>query len=416
MKKMAKVKKDGRPWMVVNDVAGFIGPEVFRNKEQLVRVGLEDIVMGKLHGLTIGMDICSTLHMDVSLEDLDWSVDQLMMANPGFLMALPTKNDPMLSYLTTAFQDHVRIREKFGYKIEDKMWEFFKKLGVLDEKGSPTKHFGDPAWVYYQYRRLKGDERSEAEIYVEARKKIEEVNHRGVPLAVGNGVHIWDLNPELGEEINSLYEDAKKNIWESFDSDFIKAIPYSLCLETKSINRTEYIVQPSSGEKLTSESVKKIKSLRNDRNKEVKIDVQVVVSDGLNANALMDVGHLDVYLDELKMYLKKRGFLMAPEVIVLINGRVRAGYRLGEFLFGSPTDSNPRSVIHLIGERPGTGHHNFSAYIAAPSGKNWNKKGFADHDIVKVVTGMSDTSLDPVIGAHETVDLLEEIILKKIGS
>jgi len=26
-----------------------------------------------------------------------------MMANPAFLMALPTKNDPMLSYLTTAF-------------------------------------------------------------------------------------------------------------------------------------------------------------------------------------------------------------------------------------------------------------------------------------------------------------------------
>ena len=36
---------------------------------------------------------------------------EVMMANPAFLMALPTKNDPMLSYLTTAFQDHVRIRE-----------------------------------------------------------------------------------------------------------------------------------------------------------------------------------------------------------------------------------------------------------------------------------------------------------------
>ena len=106
---------------------------------------------------------------------------------------------------------------------------------------------------------------------------------------------------------------------------------------------------------------------------------------------------------------------MAPEIIVLINGRVRAGYRLGEFLFGSPTDSHPRSVIHLIGARPGTGHHNFSAYITAPSGKNWNKKGYVDHNIVKVVTGISDTSLDPVIAAHETVELLEEIIEKKIG-
>lgn len=74
-------------------------------------MALEDIAMGKLHGLCIGLDICSTLHMPVSLEDLDWAVEQIMPANPGYLMALPTKNDPMLSCLTTAFQEHVRFRQ-----------------------------------------------------------------------------------------------------------------------------------------------------------------------------------------------------------------------------------------------------------------------------------------------------------------
>ncbi len=53
--------------------------------------------MGKLHGLTIGLDVCSTLHMDVTLDDLDWCLEQVMPANPAYLMALPTKNDPMLS-------------------------------------------------------------------------------------------------------------------------------------------------------------------------------------------------------------------------------------------------------------------------------------------------------------------------------
>ncbi len=62
---------EDKPWVHVNDVAGFIGPEVFKTKEQLVRCCLEDTVMGKLHGLTIGLDVCSTLHMDVSLDDLD---------------------------------------------------------------------------------------------------------------------------------------------------------------------------------------------------------------------------------------------------------------------------------------------------------------------------------------------------------
>ena len=32
-------------WMIVNDVAGFIGPEVFRTPEQLERACLEDMVM-----------------------------------------------------------------------------------------------------------------------------------------------------------------------------------------------------------------------------------------------------------------------------------------------------------------------------------------------------------------------------------
>src|SRR5262249_44000954 len=36
------------PWMIVNDVAGFIGPEVFASATQLERTCLEDTVMGKL--------------------------------------------------------------------------------------------------------------------------------------------------------------------------------------------------------------------------------------------------------------------------------------------------------------------------------------------------------------------------------
>ena len=52
--KINELKGENNSWVHVNDVAGFIGPEVFRTKEQLVRCCLEDTVMGKLHGLTIG--------------------------------------------------------------------------------------------------------------------------------------------------------------------------------------------------------------------------------------------------------------------------------------------------------------------------------------------------------------------------
>ena len=171
-KRVAEVQQKNMPgpWVHVNDVAGFIGPEVFKSREQLVRCCLEDTVMGKLHGLTIGLDVCSTLHMDITLDDLEWCIDQIMPANPAYLMALPTKNDPMLSYLTTGFNDHVRVRSKFGYKVNDAMWEFFKKIEVIDGNGNITSHFGDPAWVYSKYRIAKGDLRSTNEIYKEGKK------------------------------------------------------------------------------------------------------------------------------------------------------------------------------------------------------------------------------------------------------
>src|SRR5262249_48902196 len=55
----------GTPWTIVNDVAGFIGPEVFRTAGQLERACLEDTAMAKLHGLTFGLDVCATFHMGI---------------------------------------------------------------------------------------------------------------------------------------------------------------------------------------------------------------------------------------------------------------------------------------------------------------------------------------------------------------
>ena len=224
---LANVQPKGA-WLHINDVAGFIGPEVFRNKEQLVRCCLEDIAMGKLHGIVLGLDICSTLHMAVTLDDLDWCQDQIMPANPAYLIALPTKNDPMLSYLTTAFQDHVRIRQKFGYRVNDAMWEFYKRIGIVDKDNKYTIHFGDPLWVYYQYRLAKGDKRSKGAVYAEGRKKMKAVEDRGVDLATGHGANRWDLNPKLAAKVKALYDDAKKSLWTEFKPDIKHLVRHKL--------------------------------------------------------------------------------------------------------------------------------------------------------------------------------------------
>ncbi len=403
-------QKAGRtpaPWLHVNDVAGFIGPEVFRTREQLVRCCLEDIVMGKLHGLTIGLDICSTLHMDVTLDDLDWCQDRIMPANPAYLMALPTKNDPMLGYLTTAFQDHVRLREKFGFRINDQMWKFFQRLGVINAKGEPSAHFGDPLWVWYKYRRAKCDKRARAEIIAEGKQKMKEVHGRGVYIARGYNRKIWKMDAGLDREIRTLYKDSKKCIWIELKSSFIAAIPGAVTLKTRSQDRTDYILHPQTGEELDDASLLTLKALKEKRDRLGQ--VQVVVSDGLNASAIMDKGHLAPYLSSLRVNLQKNNLRLAPEVLVLRGGRVRAGYRIGETLFGGLPDSNEhRAIIHIIGERPGTMHHTFSAYISAPKTSAWTKGGI-DHNITRVVSGVADTALKPDIAARDTVNLIEEL-------
>lgn len=399
---------EAEPWVHVNDVAGFIGPEVFRTREQLVRCCLEDIVMGKLHGLMIGLDICSTLHMDVTLDDLGWCQDQIAPASPGYLMALPTRNDPMLSYLTTSFQDHVRLRERWGTRVDDRMWAFFQQLGVIDAQGRPTEHFGDPRWVYAQYRRRKGDTRPDAELRAEAERGMAEVHARSVALAVGHGARPWEMGAGLEQEVRGHYEDAKAGIWTELSPRFIETIPQAVRLRTQAADRRDYILHPVSGERLEASSVSRVEALRLRR--EARWDAQIVISDGLDPRSLMDEGHLGPFLEALRRELEAHDFRVAPEHLVVSYGRVRAGYQVGELLFGDEADPLPRALIHVVGERPGSGHHSFSVYLTAPSGKGWTGAPRpVDHDLTRVIAGISDTSVRPEDAAREALRILGEL-------
>ena len=404
---LAKVQPKGT-WLHVNDVAGFIGPEVFKSREQLVRCCLEDIAMGKLHGLTIGLDVCSTLHMSVSLDDLDWCQDQVMPANPVYLIALPTKNDPMLGYLTTSFQDHVRLREKFGFKVNDAMWAFYQRLGIVAADGSYTGHYGDPLWVYYQYRQAKGDTRPQDAVYAEGRQKMAEVEGRGVDLATDHGQRIWDLNPQLAAKVDALYDDAKLSLWAELTPQFAATIPDVLPVRTLSKDRNDYIAHPPSGETLSPDSVAALESLRASWGADLPKG-QIVISDGLNAKAIMDEGHLAPYLEEMRRLFGEAGVPMSETNILVTSGRVRAGYRIGETLFADADPHSFRGILHIIGERPGTMHHAYSVYITVAKGEVWSGKR-VDHDITRLVSNIADTALPPKEAAHETLTIIREIV------
>jgi ethanolamine ammonia-lyase large subunit len=330
-----------------------------------------------------------------------------MPANPAYLMALPTKNDPMLSYLTTGYQDHVRVRAKFGYKVNDSLWAFLKRIGIVDKNDNYTEHFGDPIWVYYQYRLAKGDKRSKSEIYKEGEAAIKRIEARGCPIARGHGKNPWDLEPELHDTIWSLYNDAKVSLWAEFTPEFVDTVPNAVLVATNSKDREDYIAHPSTGEEMSKSAVASLEKLRDSWGAKPP-DVQIVISDGLNSKAIMDEGHLAPYLRTVKKELKAAGYTVGEKTIVVRSGRVRAGYAIGDVLFGKALPTKPKAVVHVIGERPGSGHHNYSVYIAAPKAEIWAKKG-VDHAIVRVISGISDTAYSPVDAARETVKILNEM-------
>jgi ethanolamine ammonia-lyase large subunit len=407
---MMPTQPDGsKPWMPVNDVAGFIGPEVFRTRDQLVRVALEDTVMGKLHGLTIGLDICSTFHMSVSPKDLEYAIDQIMPANPGYLMSMPTKQDPMLSYLSTGVHDHLRIRKNFGYKINRKMTDFFRDtLQIINKDGTPTEHFGDPVWVYLKYKRAKHDPRSEAEIRAEGDAQYKGVTDRGVILvAAKDGGADRTLIPQATEDrINRLYSSAKQSLSAVLKPEFIAQLAPSVAVGTESKNRDDYILHPSSGEVLSDDSAGVMSQYRS---RISDVDFQIVITDGLNANALMDPGHLLPFLSGLRAAFQSQGFKVAKDNIVVSNGRVRAGYQIGQIIFtGDPSSTKPKTLMHIIGERPGTEHNNFSIYMTKATTADWTA-GKIDHDITKVVSGISDTALLPAEAVKQIMGIYKSL-------
>ena len=97
----------------------------------------------------------------------------------------------------------------------------------------------------------------------------------------------------------------------------------------------------------------------------------------------------------------------APEHVVVTNGRVRAGYRIGEMLFGelapaTPAADRPR---HRRAARETATTRSRPTSPGCPA-RVWATPGVVDHNHTKVISNIADTALDPVLAARQTVALL----------
>lgn len=129
------------PFMV-NTVVGFIGPEYLYNSKQVIRAGLEDHFMGKLHGIPMGVDVCYTNHMKADQNDIECLSVLLTAAGCNYFIGVPAGDDIMLNYQCTGYHDIQTLRETLGVKPIKEFDEWLEKMGIR-KNGKLTEIAGD---------------------------------------------------------------------------------------------------------------------------------------------------------------------------------------------------------------------------------------------------------------------------------
>jgi ethanolamine ammonia-lyase large subunit len=374
--------------MIVNDVAGFIGPEVFRTPEQLERACLEDSVMAKLHGLTMGLDVCATFHMGITPRALRLLTERVTArAAPAYLMAVAGNADPMLGYLTTSFREHPRLRRRVGRQMTSEMQRRLNALGVVpSDSASPVASTAD---LYAVYAKAAGDPRASTSLADEGRRTLERLRERGYDLGRGHG-----SDDEDDARIDAIYSHARVALYAVLDDGVIRrAVMHPLRVRTSAADRDDYLARPPTGERIRHDDVAAVSRAYSSRRRP---QVQIVISDGLNANAINE--HLGTLAPQLRQLLSEAAVNVGDTDIVIQNGRVRAGYHVGELI-------DPEAIVHLIGERPGTGLNTMSAYLTygrdAAARPRWSRD--LDHSCTTAVCGIHRHGKPPAAAVKEIV-------------
>lgn len=380
-------------WMIVNDVAGFIGPEVFRTGEQLLRACLEDTVMAKLHGITMGLDVCATFHMGIGPSELRTLTEHIVVqAAPAYLMAVAGNADPMLGYMTTSFREHPRLRHQTGRQIASAMQQRLIELPTGADE------------LYAAYHEAGGDTRSLDTLRDEGAKKFRALAERGFDLGYGCHDNYADP-PEANARITGIYSNARRALYATSDEAVISdSSPRYFRVHTRSSDRDDYLAHPATGELIDDEDAVRIQALYPVR----RPPVQIVVSDGLNANAINE--NLRSVLPAVRSELSAAGHYLSDIDIIIENGRVRAGYHVGALL-------DAEMIIHLIGERPGTGINTLSVYLTYgldhEGQSRWVSAARFDHSWTTAVCGIHRRGKPPERAVEEIVRLVGRMFAER---
>ena len=320
------------PFMV-NNVTGFIGPETHLNNIEMILSNLQDHFMGKLLGLPMGMAPCYTLHSEITAEGQQIATQLLSAAGASYFMDVYLGVDRMLAYFDTSAHDDQTLREIYEKEPapEFRDWAVAREIFVIDESGRCRR---GPNW---------GNPRifcaSEAE-FSALRDKL--------PAAYG-----WENagprpSNDVSRDVRLNQAVAREAIYAELRPERLAGIAFRR-VATRAADKAQHLSDPEKGARLAPEFSAHLRP--------EPFDVQIVVADGLSADAIHY--NIPAMLPALTAALSAKK-ISVGEPFLVSNGRVRIAEAICENLAA-------KLVVTLIGERPGgdgVACRSMSAYLA----------------------------------------------------
>jgi ethanolamine ammonia-lyase large subunit len=265
------------------------------------------------------------------------------------------------------------------------------RLAALDASSTPS--------LYAAYVKEGGDDRPTDQLRAEGAAKIERLRANGWDLGSGG-----DAAPAAARaRVDAIYAQARQALYAVLDPNAIDAVaPHHVRARTRARDRDDYLAHPASGESICDEDVARIRGALAAAGSR-RPQLQIVVSDGLNANAVNE--NARAILPSLRRELAAAGLHVGDVDVVIDNGRVRAGYHAGAIV-------DADAIVHFIGERPGTGLDTLSAYLTygrdAAGQPRWSPD--LDHSATTAVCGIHRRARPPAEAVDEIARLLRRIV------
>ena len=377
------------PFMV-NNVTGFIGPETHLDNFEMIIANLQDHFMGKLLGLPMGMAPCYTLHSKIGLEGQQMATEMLTAAGATYYMDVCLNTDRMLAYFDTSGHDNQTLREIHDKNPAPDFLPWALELGIFKQDASGSL--------------VRGENWGNPRMFCESDSEYADLL-RSTPSLPGFSLtdHAGPRPAnDISREIRLHQAVGRAAIQNELDMAQLKKLADFRIVETRARDKDSHLSHPELGAIIDDKSTA-ILSPEN-------TDIQIVVSDGLSADAVHY--NIDDLFPVLMAGLGAKGFKLGRPIIAPY-GRVKLAEPLAAAL-------KTRCIILLIGERPGgsaLASRSLSAYLIyhlQESVEQQQAAKFSGNDAIRfeysVLSNIYEAGMPAVEAASVIVEKVEHML------